>query len=193
METQKPILRLTESALMLALSVILSLIKLTDLPFGGSVTLFSMLPVVIIAYRYGTSWGLLTGFVSGLLQMLLGMSNLKYGTTPLAVVAIILLDYIIAFGAQGLGGLFRKLPHQGIGLAIGGGLACVIRYLCHVLSGVTVWKDFAPEGMNLYAYSFGYNATYMVPETLITMLGALLISLVLDFRSKNITRPLRKG
>ena len=189
MEQPKPILRLTESALMLALSVVLSLIKFSDLPFGGSVTLFSMLPVVIIAYRYGTRWGLLIGFVSGLLQMLLGMSNLKYGTTPLAVIAIILLDYVIAFGVQGLGGIFRKLSHQGLGLALGGGLACVLRYLCHVASGVTVWKDFAPEEMNLFAYSFSYNATYMVPETIITVVGAFLIALVLDFRSKNITKP----
>ena len=91
MKTKTNILRLTESAVMIALATVLSNIKFFEMPMGGSVTAFSMLPIVLIAYRYGLKWGLFTGGVYGVMQMLLGMHNLKYGTSILAVLVIILL------------------------------------------------------------------------------------------------------
>ena len=72
--------KLTEAAIMLAIGTVLSLIKLIDLPYGGSVTIASMLPVVIIAYRHGIKWGLMTGFVYGVIQQLLGLNTLSYAT-----------------------------------------------------------------------------------------------------------------
>ena len=100
--------RLTDSAIMIALATILSLLKLVDLPYGGSITLASMLPVLLIAYRYGTAWGLLTGFVHGVVQLVLGTSVLSYVTGAMSVAAVIVFDYFLAFAVIGLGGLFKK-------------------------------------------------------------------------------------
>lgn len=102
---KKTILRLCESAIMIALATVLSMIKFANLPFGGSVTLCSMLPLVLIAYRYKWKWGVLTGVVYGLVQMVLGANNLSYGTSALAVILIILFDYLVAFGAIGFAGV----------------------------------------------------------------------------------------
>ena len=194
MQKRANVLRLTESAIMIAFATVLSEIQIANLPFGGSVTACSMLPILIIAYRYGTSWGIFTAVVNGLMQMLLGMGNLKYGTSAMAVIIIVLFDYIIAFGVLGLGGIFRKsIKNQGLSLAAGGALACILRYLCHIVSGYFVWYIWAWDGYSPLAYAAAYNATYMIPETIITVAGALLISLVLDFSSEDITRRSRKA
>lgn len=100
--------QLAESAVMVAAATVLSLITVIKMPYGGSVTPFSMLPIIIIAYRYGTVSGLVTGLCYGLIQMILGASNLSYATSFGAAVAIILLDYLIAFGAMGLAGVFKR-------------------------------------------------------------------------------------
>ena len=100
---------LTESAVMLALTVVLSYLKLLDLPYGGSITLCSMLPPILIAYRHGIGWGLSVGIANGLLQLLMGVSNLSYETSAAAAVAIIFLDYILAFAVTGFGGIFKKV------------------------------------------------------------------------------------
>ena len=183
------ILRLTESAVMIAFATVLSEIKILEMPMGGTITAFSMLPILIIAYRYGVKWGILTGVAAGFLQMLLGMQNLKYGATFLAVVCIILFDYLVAFGVLGFGGIFRgKLKYQAAELAVGAVFAGALRFVCHFITGWTIWSVWAPEGMPAWLYSLGYNATYMVPEIIITAIGAALISLILDFQSPDITR-----
>ena len=169
-------LRLTESAIMLALSFILSLIKIIDAPFGGSVTVFSMLPIVIIAYRYATPWGLLVGFTASLLQMLSGLKDLSYGTSAGAVIAIILLDYVVAFTCLGLSGIFKgRIKDQGISIASGAFLACLIRYICHTISGCTVWAGISIPTSDGLIYSLAYNAAYMIPETVLTVVGAYFV------------------
>ena len=127
-------LMLTERAVMIALAFILSFLKVVDMPYGGSVTAFSMLPIIIIAYRYSTGWGLAAGFAFSLLQMLMGLSSLSYATSAAAAVAIILLDYIVAFTVMGLGGVFRRVINdQGSAMELGALLACVLRYICQVV------------------------------------------------------------
>ena len=83
---------LVEGALMIALATILSMIKIFEMPFGGSVTLLSMLPIVLMSFRHGTRWGLLTAFVHSVLQLVLGFSNIGYCSTFLSQVGCILLD-----------------------------------------------------------------------------------------------------
>lgn len=169
-------LRLTESAVMLALGFILSLLKIIDMPFGGSVTAFSMLPVIIIAYRYKTLWGLLVGLTASLLQMIMGIKNLTYATSAGAVAAIVMLDYVVAFTAMGLGGIFRgRIKNQGISIAAGALTACVLRYLCHVISGCTVWAGVSIPDTDGLLYSLAYNAAYMIPETVVTVVGAYFV------------------
>ena len=100
---------MVESAVMIALATVLSLLKLAELPAGGSVTFASMLPIVLISYRHGVKYGLAAGTVYGVIQQLLGLKNLSYVTGFASVMAVILLDYVIAFAVLGLGGCFRRL------------------------------------------------------------------------------------
>ena len=184
-------LMLTESAVMIALAFILSFLKVVDMPYGGSVTAFSMLPIIIIAYRYSTGWGLAAGFAFSLLQMLMGLSSLSYATSAAAAVAIILLDYIVAFTVMGLGGVFRRvIKDQGSAMAVGALLACVLRYICHVVSGCTVWAGVSIPTSDGLIYSMGYNATYMIPEALMTIVGAYYVgSLFTITEAKIVRRP----
>ena len=178
--------RLIESAIMVSIGTVLSLIKLIDMPYGGSVTVGCMLPVIIIAYRHGFKWGLITGFVFGLLQQLLGLDNLSYVTTWQSIVAVILLDYIVAYMAVGFAGIFRKTHSQKTALLSGSVIACILRYLCHVISGATVWAGLAIPTKVALIYSLGYNATYMIPEMIVTAILAYYIGSVLDFSNENI-------
>lgn len=189
---KKRLLMIAESAIMLALATALSMITFFSLPAGGSVTPFSMLPILIIAYRYGTKWGLGVGVIYGLIQMVLGLSALSYATNAWAAVCIILFDYVVAFGVLGFGGLFRKAKNQAIGFSSGVIVACVLRFLCHFLTGITVWADYADGVWPVVIYSLTYNGSYMLPELIITTaVGAVLMSF-LDFRSEKL-QPLRKG
>lgn len=187
--------KLTESAVMVALGTILSLVAVVKMPFGGDVTLCSMVPAAIIAYRYGVKWGLFTGFAYSLLQLLLGLNNLSYATSAWAAIAIILLDYLVAFTVLGLAGLFRnKIKNQAGAMVLGLLVVCVIRYLCHVLSGCTVWAGVSIPTSDGLLYSLAYNAAYMVPETIVTMAGAFYLCKVFDFRSERVTRaPVQAG
>ncbi len=171
---------------MIAIGTVLSVIKLIDMPYGGSVTIACMLPVIIIAYRYGVKWGLITGFVFGLLQQLLGLDNLSYVTTWQSIVAVIILDYLIAYMSVGAAGLFGRMSSQPSALVLGSVLATFLRYLCHVISGATVWAGLPIPTKAALVYSIGYNATYMVPEMLVTAIVAYYIGSVLDFKSDRI-------
>lgn len=185
----KKSLRLTETAVMLALGFILSMLKIIDMPFGGSVTAFSMLPIIVTAYRHKTAWGLLAGFAAGILQMLSGMNNLSYATSTAAMIAIVFLDYIIAFTAMGLGGIFRgKIKDQGAAIALGALAACVIRYLCHVISGCTAWQGVSIPSSDALVYSLIYNAAYMIPETVVTVVGAYFAGKVFTLTSEQLKR-----
>lgn len=180
--------RLTETAIMIALATVLSLIKI-DQPMGGSITVCSMLPIIIISYRYGVKWGLFTGITYGLIQMLFGLNNFTYVKTITAYIVVALADYLIAFGVLGLGGIFKnKIKNQGAALALGTFLVCILRFLCHYLSGVTVWSEYAEGYSSVWVYSLVYNGSYMLAECVITIAGAILISLVLDFDKKNLIR-----
>ncbi len=187
------IVRLTESAMMIAVATLLSMAKLLDMPYGGSVTMASMLPLVIIAYRYGTGWGLLTGFTYGAVQLALGTKNIGYLPVRdfVSVATLVVTDYLAAFAVLGFGGLFRRLcRHQPTALALGSILVAILRYVCHVIAGWTVWAQFDLTKAGLL-YSLSYNATYMLPEMLILVVAAIFLGNALDFRSEGL-RPLPK-
>lgn len=189
MKKNQKVLRLVEGALLLAVATVLSMIKLIDLPYGGSVTACSALPVLLVGYRHGTGYGLFSGAVYALIQLLLGLSTLSYCPTPLAVVAVIVLDYVLAFVVLGLGGVFRRADRsQAKALVAAALLVCVLRYAFHVISGCTVWAGLSIPTEAALLYSLAYNATYMLPETLVTVLGAWYLSRVLDVGSERLGR-----
>ena len=174
---------LTESAIMIALSTVLSILKIAEMPYGGSVTVASALPIAIIAYRYGLKTGLFAGTVHAALQLVLGISALSYATSWQSVVAIIVLDYILAFMFIGIAGIFRKsVKNQAAALTAGVMLYSLIRYAFHVIAGATVWAGISIPTAAALAYSFIYNATYMIPETIVLAVATLYIASVIDFR-----------
>lgn len=190
-------IRLVETGLLFAVATILSFIKLFEMPWGGSVTLCSMLPIILIGYRYGTKWGLFSGFVFSIIQLLTGLSSIRT-LTGIGLVASILLDYILAFTLLGLSGLFRnKFKNKTLALSLGVVLTLFIRYICSFLSGVIVWGSYAKgtleslggnlahsilntfDGLSLeVVYSAVYNGAYMLPELIITLVIAIIVSYV---------------
>ncbi len=150
-------------ALSIALSFVLSCIRLFRMPNGGSVTPASMLPIMLFSAGFGMGPGLMTGLAYGVLQCLQGG-----GVTAAGGIGQFLLDYLLAFAALGLAGVARKLPEKW-GLFCGIIVAALVRVLCHTLAGILFW-DTAPWA------SFVYNITYLGPDTLICILLALLIA-----------------
>ena len=165
---------LVECALMIALGTVLANIKIYELPNGGSITLFSMLPFILISFRHGVKWGLFTGFVNSLLQMMLGFSSPLAPSLPL-LVGTILLDYVLAFTLLGLAGAIAKpFSNRLVGVAVGTAAVCVLRFLCSFLSGVLIWGNLS-DGLPAWIYSLTYNGSYMLPETILTTVAAVLI------------------
>lgn len=154
-------------AMCIALSSVLSLIKLFELPNGGSVTPASMLPMMLFAYIYGTVPGLLLGAVYGFLQFLFGGWFLSLPQ--------MLMDYPIAFAMIGLAGLFNKHPNEKLGLALGVIVASIGRFIAAVLAGLIFWSDLTNGLWAAAAYSLGYNGSYMGIECVICVIIALAI------------------
>ncbi|MBR6736407.1 MAG: energy-coupled thiamine transporter ThiT [Oscillospiraceae bacterium] len=166
---------LVECALMIALSTVLSEVKI-DLPMGGGVTVFSMVPIAIAACRHGTKWGMLTAFTYSVLQMFMGMSNVLYCKTLLTQTLCVLLDYIVAYSVLGLTYAFSKpFGERPAASACGVSIAVFIRFICSFLSGILLWGEYAPEGTPVWLYSLTYNGGYMLPELVITAVGVFVI------------------
>ena len=171
------IIRLTETAVFIALAVALSMVKIFKMPLGGSVTLVSMLPICILSFRYGVKWGFFSSFIYSLFQLMLGITTdglLGWGLTPIMLVGCILFDYIIAFTVLGIAGVFKKKGEAG--LYAGLTLAFLLRFASHIVSGYFIfayldqWEIFGSTFVNKpLLYSICYNGTYILPELIITI------------------------
>lgn len=161
---------LCEGAIMVALSQILSYLKLAEAPNGGSITV-AMFPILLFAVRWGLTPGLMAGFTFGLLQLIFDGAY-AWGWQSM------LLDYLAAFTPLGLAGLFKG---KSWGIFAGTFLGCVCRFFIHFLSGVTVYKIVAPTAFLNWTfsspalYSAVYNGSYMLPNTLLTLVIAALL------------------
>ena len=174
------ILILAECAMMIAMATVLSMFKLFTLPQGGSVTIASMVPLVLVSYRHGLKWGIGTAFVHSLLQMLLGFYP-PPAQTFMAFVGVILLDYVLAFTVLGTAAFFGKpFKNRIASVAVGATVVGVLRFLCSFLSGILIWSSYTPEGTPVWLYSLTYNGGYMLPEIIITVVVAVILVPVLD-------------
>lgn len=199
---------LVESAVMIALAAVLELVSKSIIPemtFGGQITIVSMLPVVLVAWKYGVGKGLVTGFIYSLVQMVMGASTISKMILPtsdeyigslLNIVLMFTLDYLLAYTVLGLSAMYRKtIKKDYISLALGAFTVLLLRYICHITSGYILfgaWAEwfFTQEGfyswgqtiMNTYTgnalslvYSIVYNGFYMIPEIIITTIVATII------------------
>jgi thiamine transporter len=159
---------LTEAALAVALSFVLGLLVLFEMPFGGSVSL-EMIPLILLALRQGWKVGVVAGAAYGLLDLAID----PYVVQPLQV----LLDYPLAFGALGLAGLFKPTVR---GAILGATVAVLARFSCHCLSGVIFFASYAPDGWNPFLYSAAYNAAYLAPSLGIALLAVVVLLKALE-------------
>lgn len=150
-------------AMAIALGTVLSNIKLFSFPWGGSVTLLSMLVICLPGYFFGLGAGLLAGVAYGVLQLLID----PYVLYPMQLVV----DYLLAFGALGLSGLFFRSKN---GLVKGYIAAVFGRYLFAVISGWIFFGAYAWEGWAPLPYSLAYNAIYIFAEAAVTVIILLL-------------------
>lgn len=158
---------LTAASLSIALSFILSMIRLFRMPQGGSVTPACMLPLILFSYAYGAAPGICAGAVYGLLQFL--------NAGQFISVWSFLLDYPAAYAMAGLAGLFKGMGKRPAGLLLAVITVCFGRLLASVLSGILFYAEYAAgTGMSPLIYSFWYNGSYMLPETAICILIGLL-------------------
>lgn len=201
--------QLTESAMLLAVAIVLELVAkmfIPEMPFGGQITIVSMLPVVLISYRHGMKWGFVASFTYALLEMALGAKTVSAaflpgyfgdGTMILNALVMCLLDYVVAFTVLGLGGVFRdKIENRGTALVCGSLVALGARYVAHIASGYILFSGYAEwyftqEGFPAWGaqlveslnpemlgvvYSVVYNGMFMIPEIVLTAVVAAIIA-----------------
>ncbi len=188
--------RMVASAMLIALATVLSILQPFQLPFGGGITIASMMPIVIIAYVYGTKYGLFAAFVYAILQMLLGAKTVGSFFLPgdsqmilWQALCVCFLDYVVAYTVLGFGGIFKtRIKNTYLAVCLGAVFALTLRYLVHIISGAiffgawaewfftqegfyaigqTIMETFSGAGLAV-VYSVFYNGLYMVPEIIIT-------------------------
>lgn len=164
---------------MVALATVLSFIKFKFLPYGGSITAVSMLPIMVFSIRHGIGSGMPVSFAYALLQMFMDLGEvMSWGLSTAMLIGCLAFDYIIAFSVLGLAGMFRK---KGMGGCIGGMVvAMMLRFVSHVFSGVVIFKSAGAiwDGLdiqNSLLYSIAYNATYMLPEIVFTVIAVVIL------------------
>lgn len=173
-ENRQVVRRLVEMALFIAIAVVIDLLAgiYSPFPYGGSIS-FAMLPIIFIAYRYGAKHGLMSGFIFGVVQSLVAMA---IGQFWFLSVTQYFLDYILAFVVLGSVGFFRNALTNSKIYLFGILLAGILRYLVHSFSGVVFWGQYAPEGMNVWFYSFvAYNLPYMGASIVVSLIVGYLL------------------
>ena len=168
--------KLTLAGMLIALATVLSFIKLFDMPYGGSVTAASMVPVIIFSRMSDLKWGLIQASVYGLIQLMIGWYAPPAQTVS-AFLMVILLDYVFAFGSLGFAGaIYRKTGKGVLGTIISCLSVMSFRFLCHFASGILIWSSFAPEGQPVWLYSLLYNGGYMLGEAAVSLVVLLLVN-----------------
>lgn len=208
--TQKTV----KTAVMLAVATILSLVTVFKLPFGGSITPASMMPVIIIAYIYGVKWGFFSAFVYSVLQMLTGMDVVSAlfipGDSQMLIwqaISVCLIDYVLAYMMLGFAGIFKgNFKSDGVAICIGTVFSMFLTYVMHIVSGFIfygAWAEwfFTQEGfysfgasimknfsgnMLSFIYSVVYNGLYMIPEIIITAIITPIVYAILKKSVKDL-------
>ncbi len=208
MKNKKNLYWLVESAVMIALSAVLEWVSkmiIPEMPFGGQITIVSMLPVVLVGWKYGIGKGLVTGFIYSFVQMALGVKTISAMIMPASedylgslgkIILMFAFDYLLAYTALGLGAMYKKvIKKDAISFTLGAFTVLTLRYICHIISGYILfgaWAEwfFSQEGFYSWGatildtfsgnalslvYSIIYNGFYMVPEIIITTIVAVIV------------------
>lgn len=190
--------KLVESAILIAIATILSMIKIIDFPWGGGITIFAMLPMIMLSYKYGMKWGFVCASAFALIQLAIGVATNSFGLELLPLIIMLILDYIVAYMALALGGAFRNKFKSALPALICGAIVAVCgRYIVHMISGAIFYGSYAEwffkeSGFNTtigqaimdtvsgatlgIVYSIILNGITMVCELAITIVGAIAVA-----------------
>ena len=170
---------LVESAIMIAVATALNeYTKVIPMPFGGGVTICSMLPLVVLSFRFGPKPGVISALAFSLLQAVFGMDNVAYATSALMAAGIVLLDYIVPYTVIGLAGVFNQKDRDlRVNLVLGIVVTFALRLACHFITGWWIWDALWPNefGWTAPFYSFAYNGSYMGAEIVLTCVVAWIL------------------
>ncbi|MGJ7910215.1 energy-coupled thiamine transporter ThiT [Neobacillus sp. LXY-1] len=171
---------ITEVAIFSALAYLLdfaaNLLSLKIWPQGGSISI-AMVPIFLMAYRWGLKGGLLTGFILGLLQVVMGFAQIYFIVQGF-------LDYFLAFTVVGFAGIFIRQINKSLEegnkvwmyySVFGAFIGSLLRYICHVISGAVFFGEYAPKGQPVMIYSLLYNGTYMLPSFIVSAIIVVLV------------------
>lgn len=187
---KEKILTIVTGGVCIALSFVLSQLKLFEMPMGGSVTPASTLPLVVFAMAFGPVWGFVAAFIFSLLQLIGGELY-----TPFQVI----LDYTLGFTALGITGFaaakndIRSRISSPLKRFVASGLirallfttiAYVVRFICSVLSGVIFFAEYAPEGMNPWVYSMAYNGPFLAADLAIVLVVTVILYMTMKGTSR---------
>lgn len=187
MQTTNKLKVLVECAIMVALATVLSFIKIYEAPLGGTVTLLSMLPIIVISFRRGVKAGLATAFIYSIIQIIFSDGVIAYVPSTLGIIGTVIFDYLLPFTVLGLAGVFYRDDQQGnqalLSILAGTFMVVALRYASHVVSGSIIWYEITKEGqwndyvatVGPWTYSLVYNITYMGPEAAITLAASPII------------------
>ena len=156
-------------------------------PFGGSISI-SLVPLAVIAFRYGWVAGFLSGFTMGLLQLLTG----AYIMHPIQV----LFDYPLPYAVLGFAGFFAskvnavEVGRRSLYIWLATGIGSIARLVCHIISGVVFFADYAPEGMNPVVYSVGYNTPFVLASYILSAI--ILVILYKRYANQLVRTPKEK-
>ena len=171
--------KLTLSAVMVATALVLTVLS-GVLPFrwlqGGEITLASAVPIILVGVLCGNKWGLLSGMTFSIIRILI----IGFYPAPTQTLwdnfLVFFLDYLAACTVYGLAGwLYRLMGKKLWAIPVSGAIVLLVRFLCHFISGCLIWGGGAEEGQSVAAFSLAYNGSYMIPETVITVVVLVLL------------------
>jgi Predicted membrane protein len=172
---------LVECAMLVALAFALSAVSgiIPSMPFGGSFTILSTLPIIAASLRHGGKWGVATAMVYSVTQLMMGMGNVV--AVPVKtlwyMVLCALLDYVLAYSVLGFAGpIAKRFKNAVLGLVMGILITGMLRFTCSVVSGIIVWDNILSSGFPSLWYSLGYNATWCMPDLALVLIAAIPLS-----------------
>lgn len=157
-------------SLIVSICFVIELFPILTLPFGGSVTVGKMLPLIFFTYFYGLKSGIFAGLIYSILQMII-FFHIPPAKTFFAFTLAILFDYIIPYLSIGFTALFKNTfcnvkKYFTISIVF----SYTVRFLCCAFSGVVIWSKYIPKEYNIWIYSVVYNLIYIVPEIIIALI-----------------------
>lgn len=172
---------LCQCGIFVALATILSFLPVFEMPMGGSVTLASMLPILLIGVKFGYKWGLgasVTFMFIQLLQALVKGNVFVYCVGAGAVIICVLFDYIVPFTVLGLSAFAKPKKGKELNIPlvlVTFSVLIFVRFLCHFITGMTIWGQWDDGFWGAFVYSLSYNGSYMGCELVITVVTASLL------------------